>query len=71
MITDYFTNLFKAGEVSEGLLEREKFCLVSEVQNNKIMMPVSAEEVKLAVFAMYPEKSPDIDGLNPTFFQTY
>lgn len=25
----------------------------------------------MAIFAMYPEKSPEIDGLNPCFFQTY
>lgn len=36
-----------------------------------IMLPVTAEEVKLAVFVMYPEKSPGVDGLNPMFFQTY
>lgn len=35
------------------------------------MLPVTVEEVKLAVLAMYPEKSPGIDGLNPAFFQIY
>lgn len=69
VITDYFSELFKAGEVGEGLLEREKVCLVSEGQNIELMMPVVAEE--MAVFAMYPEKSPGMDGLNPAFFQTY
>lgn len=71
MITDYFMKLFEAGTAGDGLLERDQVCRVSEEQNNDIMLPVTAEEVKLAVFAMYPEKSPGIDGLNPAFFQTY
>ncbi|XP_074378026.1 uncharacterized protein LOC141719547 [Apium graveolens] len=35
-----------------------------------MVMSVTDEEVKAAVFAMYMEKTPGIDGLNSAFFQT-
>lgn len=42
--------------------------MVSEEQNKEFMMSVENEEVKQAVFTMYPEKYPGVDGLNPAFF---
>lgn len=43
----------------------------SDEQKNELLRPVFEKEVKLAVFSMYQEKSPGMDGLNPAFFQTY
>lgn len=40
-------------------------------QNHKLTIPVTTEEVKEAIFSMYPEKSPCSDGLNPGFYQAY
>lgn len=37
----------------------------------KLILPVTSEEVKKAVFSMYPEKAPGYDGLNPCFYQAY
>lgn len=51
--------------------EREKINQVTEEQNLKLMLPVTSDEVKRAVFSMYPEKAPGYDGLNPCFYQAY
>lgn len=50
---------------------RIKFASISEEQKHDLIMPVTGLEVKAAVFAMHPKKSPGIDGLNPAFFQSY
>ncbi|XP_019168807.1 PREDICTED: uncharacterized protein LOC109164714 [Ipomoea nil] len=44
---------------------------VSAGQNAMLLREVSAEEVKGALFAMHPDKSPGPDGLSPAFFQNY
>lgn len=49
----------------------EKVRIVSEEQNENLLLPITIKEVKAVVFAMHPDKSPGLDGLNPVFFQTY
>lgn len=71
VITDYFAELFRAGAFSDRLTARKEVSTISEEQNNELMKLVTEEEVKLAIFDMYPEKSPGIDGFNPAFFQAY
>lgn len=38
-------------------------------QNEHMIQEFTGEEVKEAVFAMHPDKSPRPDGMNPTFYQ--
>lgn len=57
--------------MGEGLLERETVCTVSAKQNDELMLHVTEDEVKRAIFAMHTDKSSGIDGLNLAFFQTY
>lgn len=57
--------------MDEGHLQSERVGLVTEEQNNNLVRSITVEEVEHAVFAMYLEKSPGVDGLNPTFYQTY
>ena len=45
--------------------------VITSDQNEMLMAPVSVDEVKAAVFSMYPEKSPGPDGMNPAFYQRY
>lgn len=45
--------------------------MISDEQNRKLGDSITSEEVREAVFSMHPEKSPGMDGLNQTFFQTY
>ncbi|XP_031121072.1 uncharacterized protein LOC116024317 [Ipomoea triloba] len=71
VMIDYFVELFSAeGGDARPVLE----CLESRItaeQNEFLLRTVTAEEVKGAVFAMHPDKSPGPDGLSPAFFQTY
>ncbi|XP_074378458.1 uncharacterized protein LOC141719995 [Apium graveolens] len=71
IITEYFEELFQTTGTAGELSEREYVHRVAEEQNQKLMMPITREEVKEAVFSMYPEKSPGYDGLNPGFYQAY
>lgn len=71
VITEYFDQIFQTGGVDEGLMEEEHVRSVTDEQNENLLMHVSCEEVKKAVFSMYPEKAPGVDGLNPGFFQAY
>lgn len=68
---DYFSELFKKQTSANGLTERERVRTLTEEQNRCLGVPITSEEVKIAIFSMHPEKSPGVDGLNPTFFQTY
>ncbi|XP_019197208.1 PREDICTED: uncharacterized protein LOC109191092 [Ipomoea nil] len=71
IMVDYFANLFSSAEGEAGpVLE----CVDSRIngdQNAMLIREVTVEEVKDALFAMHPDKSPGPDGLSPAFFQTY
>lgn len=70
-ITEYFEQIFQTSGVNEGLSDGERVRTISADQNDSLLMPVTSEEVKSALFSMYPEKAPGIDGLNPGFFQAF
>lgn len=71
MISTYFEQKFSATAGEEQLLDRYKFQTITVEQGQGLLAPIIEKEVQDAVFAMHPEKSPGIDGLNPAFFQTY
>ena len=71
IITEYFTQLFKSSGIDERLSTRESVSQITEAENELLMSVVTYEEVKNAVFAMHPDKSPGPDGLNPGFFQSF
>ncbi|XP_019199805.1 PREDICTED: uncharacterized protein LOC109193404 [Ipomoea nil] len=71
-ILDYFNNIFTsgnpgAGEEFFGKVEQQ----VSQAQNDSLLQPFTVEEVKDALFAMYPDKAPGPDGMNPSFYQHF
>nr|GMD29176.1 uncharacterized protein LOC109162266 [Ipomoea batatas] len=71
VVLQYFDNLFQTVE-GDGRLALE--CLESKVtdaQNAGLLCDFSNEEVRAAVFAMHPDKSPGPDGLSPGFFQIH
>lgn len=71
IIVNYFSNLFQSTQTDGMLTNGEIVLTVTDEQNQNLMLPIQDEEVKNAVFAMHPSKSPGPDGLNPAFFQTY
>ncbi|KAL8115005.1 hypothetical protein AgCh_021723 [Apium graveolens] len=70
-ITRYFENIFLESDEGEQMSDSIRFNQITDEQRDELMQELTEEEVKEAVFAMQPEKSPGIDGLNPCFFQTY
>ena len=70
-IISYFETMFTATTTEEQLSERLTFKRITEEQSYGLIQPVEEEEIRAAVFAMYPDKSPGIDGFNPCFFQVY
>lgn len=70
-MVSYFHSLFTSGgcEINEVLLDVKK--CVSEEQNKDLLRPFTAKEIHEAVFSMHPDKSPGLDGMNPTFFQNF
>lgn len=69
LMKGYFDNLFTAMEVQIGDLLDEVRPSVTVAQNEVLMSPVSEEEVKAALFQMYPDKAPGPDGMRPGFYQ--
>ncbi|XP_019181782.1 PREDICTED: uncharacterized protein LOC109176840 [Ipomoea nil] len=44
---------------------------VSQAQNDDLLRPFDKTEVKAALTAMFPDKAPGPDGMNPGFYQNY
>ncbi|KAM6558835.1 uncharacterized protein LOC133033269 [Cannabis sativa] len=44
---------------------------VSREQNDELLLPISEEEVRSALFQMHPDKSPGPDGMTPAFYQKH
>lgn len=71
MMVQYFNDIFKS---SPWDLEPVLNCIeskVSEAQNENLLRRMCLEEVKMAIFNMYPDKSPGPDGLSPRFYQSF
>lgn len=71
VVTNYFSQLFQSSTANGCLSSREMVNQITETENEELIVEVTAEEVKEAVFSMHPDKSSGPDGLNPAFFQTF
>lgn len=49
------------------LTGRESVNRLTDEDNEALLLSITIEEVKQAVFSMHPDKSPGPDGLNPAF----
>ncbi|XP_031106177.1 uncharacterized protein LOC116010810 [Ipomoea triloba] len=72
VVLDYFENIFK----SSGSSMLESFFTsvnprVTQADNEHLLCPFEHEEVKAALFAMFPDKAPGPDGMNPGFYKHY
>lgn len=71
IIVDYFSGLYQTSVTDARLTENERVNTISGQQSEELLVAISYEEVKKAVFSMHPEKAPGPNGFNPAFFQTY
>ncbi|PRQ20703.1 putative RNA-directed DNA polymerase [Rosa chinensis] len=74
VMVNYFEQMYKAGTIDTEALEETLQAIspsVTEEMNISLCSQYSCEEVKEALFQMYPTKSPRPDGMPPLFFQHY
>ncbi|CAL8169219.1 unnamed protein product [Prunus armeniaca] len=72
IVVDYFTHLFTAnGRRREDILLNTVEPCVTQAMNDSLLASFTEQEVKHAVFQMYPTKAPGPDGMPPVFFQKY
>lgn len=71
IIYQYFSNIFVSQGCDCDAILRHVQLKISDAQNQLLMEPFSAEDIKAALFFMYPEKVPGPDGFNPGFFQKH
>ncbi|XP_019178340.1 PREDICTED: uncharacterized protein LOC109173555 [Ipomoea nil] len=72
VILEYFNRIFcsespGSGEsFFKGIVPR-----VTQAHNELLLRPFEFDEVKSALFAMFPDKAPGPDGMNPGFYQHF
>jgi hypothetical protein len=44
---------------------------ITQVDNDKLLAPITKDELKEALFEMHPDKAPGPDGFNPAFYQHF
>lgn len=75
-ITSYFQNIFTANSTPGHSFEPSTVveqaltpCISAETNDSLIKVP-SAEEVRVAIFSVHPDKAPGPDGFSACFFQS-
>lgn len=72
MAEQYFKKLFASEDVGVELEEWAEIpTLLTQVQNDALMAPVSKDEVRRAVFDINPSKCTGPDGMSGHFFQQF
>ncbi|XP_062103848.1 uncharacterized protein LOC133814961 [Humulus lupulus] len=70
-IEAYFTELFSSSDTDWGLIVDGIQPSITDHQNRELLKPVEADEVRMALFQMHPDKSPGPDGMTPAFYQKF
>ncbi|XP_031127477.1 uncharacterized protein LOC116029567 [Ipomoea triloba] len=73
VVLDYFNDIFASNNSSFSMdaFVGSVVPRVTHDQNESLLRPFDADEVKTALFSMFPDKAPGPDGMNPGFYQHY
>ena len=70
--TSYFRQIFELSnpeDIEEALAQVPT--TITRAMNDSLTAPVTEWEIKLSLFAMHPEKTPDPDGMTALFYQKF
>jgi hypothetical protein len=67
----YFNRLFKASSTQHEPFLSLIVPKITQEDNDKLVMPITRDELKEALFQMHPDKAPGPDEFNPTFYQHF
>jgi hypothetical protein len=67
----YFDQLFKANSSVHDPILSLVAPKINDEDNEKLVAPITKEEVREALFQMHPDKAPGPDGFNPAFYQHF
>ncbi|XP_019168831.1 PREDICTED: uncharacterized protein LOC109164736 [Ipomoea nil] len=72
VVLEYYAAIFTSSdtECEDPMFDNFAHRVISE-QNTKLLRQFELEKVKSALFAMFPDKAPRPDGMNPGFYQEY
>jgi hypothetical protein len=68
---NYFNILFKANASEHDPVLSLITPKVTQEDNDRLVAPITREELKEAIFQMHPDKAPGPDGFNPAFYQHF
>jgi carbamoylphosphate synthase small subunit len=68
---NYFDQLFKANTSTQDPILSLVVEKVSQEENEKLVAPITKEEVRTALFQMHPDKAPGPNGFNLAFYQHF
>ncbi|XP_019200076.1 PREDICTED: uncharacterized protein LOC109193678 [Ipomoea nil] len=71
-IFDYYRNIFSSNpsQIDESFYANV-LPRVTHTQNEALLRPFEKDEVRTALFAMFPDKAPGPDGMNSGFYQQF
>ncbi|MCH99156.1 endonuclease/exonuclease/phosphatase family protein, partial [Trifolium medium] len=68
---NYFNHLFKSNPSTHDPILSLIAPKITQEDNDRLVMPITREELKEALFQMHPDKAPGPDGFNPAFYQHF
>ncbi|PNX80358.1 ribonuclease H, partial [Trifolium pratense] len=68
---NYFDHLFRANATVQDPILSLVSPKITLEDNERLVAPITKDELKEALFQMHPDKSPGPDGFNPAFYQHF